>query len=200
MTTYILLGGHDSAMTDSQNAALRDAISEKLNGKKPQIASVSFAMLREYWEIRFRDRRMPAFERLFGRNFDAKMAFPDTFREDCAWANVIYIHGGDDNLLEYYLDKFKDLRRIFSGKIILGTSAGADYLSKMFWTCDWRKVMSGRGLAEVAVITHFSGNYGYDDPRGLVDWKAAEKELRAATDVPVYLLREGEFEIFEDSK
>ena len=80
MTTYILAGGKDSMMTDAQNAKLRDAILEKLNGENPRVVSVPFMIPREYWEVYFRDRRMPLFQRLFGENFEAKSAYPDTFQ------------------------------------------------------------------------------------------------------------------------
>ncbi|MCL2037419.1 Type 1 glutamine amidotransferase-like domain-containing protein [Candidatus Saccharibacteria bacterium] len=196
MTTYILSGGNDSQMTDAQVAKLRAAILSGLNNE-PRVLSVSFALLREDWEWKFRDRRTPAFQRLFDKNYDARLAYPDTFREDVKWANVIYIHGGDDTLLAHYLDKYEDLKELLAGKIVIGASAGADYLSQIFWTCDWRTVMNGRGLVKAAVITHFDSEYGKDDPRGPVDWAAAKHELAAETDLPIYLIREGDIEVFE---
>lgn len=199
-TTYILIGGNDSQMTDVQNVAFRNAILEKLSGENPRIASVPFMMPREDWEWRFRNHRMPMFQQKFGENCEARLTYPDTFREDVKWANVIYIHGGDDVLLAHYLNKFKDLEELFAGKIVIGSSAGADYVSKIFWTCDWRAIMNGRGLLDVAVITHFDSDFGEDDPRGPVDWAAAKRDLEAATDLPVCALHEGDFEVFEVGK
>jgi len=202
MTMYILIGGNHSStpMSDAQIARLCNTVIKKLNGENPRIVSVPFMLPREDWEWKFRDRRLPLFEQQFGKKFEAILAYPDTFRDDVKWANVIYIHGGDDVLLAHYLDKFKDLEGLFAEKIVVASSAGADYISKIFWTCDWRAVMNGRGLVEVAVITHFDGEFGKDDPRGPVDWAAAKEELTAATNLPIYTIREGEFEIFEEGK
>ena len=200
MTTYILFGGNDSDKTDAQNKNLRDAVLARLNGEKPRVASVMFASLREDWEWKFRDRRTPIFERLFDGNYEARLVYPNNFREDCAWANVIYLHGGDTTLLAYYLDQFDDLREIFANKIVVGSSAGAEYPAEICWEGDWREVRHYRGLLKIGVIPHFDSTYGADfDPRGAIDWKKAEQELRAATDLPVYLLHEGEFEVFEEA-
>jgi peptidase E len=201
MTTYILFGGNDREMTDAQNAKLRDAVLAKLNGAKPKIASVMFANLREDWEWKFRDRRTPVFQRLFGENYEAHLVYPDQFRDEIKWANVVYLHGGDTTLLAYYLDKFKDLPEIFADKIVIGSSAGACYISAITWEGDWRFVRRDvcRGLVKVASIPHFASAYGADfDPRGAIDWPTAEKELRAATDLPIVKLPEGEFEMFEE--
>lgn len=195
-TTYILHGGYISGMTDTQNAKFRDVILDKLNGKKPRVAFIPFAGPRETWEGKFA-KNADFMERLFDDNYEAKLVLPDAFRKAIAWANVVLIKGGDDVLLAHYLNQFKDLREMFSGKIIIGSSAGADYLSKIFWTGDWREIMDGRGLVDVAMIPHFGGEYGGDDPRGPINWEEAEQELRAATDLPVHLIREGEFEVFE---
>lgn len=196
MTTYILHGGYISKMTDAQDTKLRDTVLEKLNSEKPRVAFVPFAGIREVWEGKFAENAV-FMDRLFGDNYESRLTLPDTFRDVCNWANVIFIKGGDDVLLAHYLNQFEDLTEIFAGKIVIGSSAGADYLSKIFWTCDWRKNMNGRGLVNVAIIPHFGSDYGGDDPRGAVDWNSAEQELRAATDLPIYPIQEGEFEIFE---
>ena len=198
-TTYILCGGNDAGMTGAQNLKLRKTILARLNGEKPRIASVLFAKLREDWEINFRDKRTPVFDRLFDKNYEAHLVFPDTFREEAKWANVIYLHGGDPVLLKYYLDKFDDIREIFASKIVIGSSAGTCYLSKLGYEIDWRKIMPWSGLVDIAQIVHFKSSFGDDDPRGKLNWDKMAKELREATDLPIYLIREGDFvEIGED--
>lgn len=48
-------------------------------------------------------------------------------------------------------------------------------------------------------LAHYESEFGADDPRGPIDWHAAKEELEAYHDkkLPVYALREGEFEILE---
>lgn len=200
MTTYILFGGAIRNMTDAQNQNLRDAILERLNSENPRIADVTFAEPREVWEQKFRDKHTPTFQRLFGENYQARLVMPDSFLDDVKWANVVYLHGGDATFLAYYLDKFKDLAEIFTGKVVIGTSAGALYLSAIAWNADWREVKPGRGLVNVAVIPHFNGQFGKDDPRGSIDWAAAKRELSSATSLPIYEIPECEFEVFMEGK
>lgn len=197
MTTYILHGGYTSGMTDAQSNKLRDAILSKLNDDKIKFAIIPFAATRDNWEKKFESRNKSLAKRLFGDNYEIRLAYPDTFYGDCDWANVIFIQGGDYSLLSHYLDQFSDLAKVFANKIVIGSSAGADCLSEMFYDGDWRKIGKGYGLVDVASIPHFGGEYGNDDPRGPIDWSKAEQELRGATDLPIYLIREGEFEVFE---
>jgi len=58
--------------------------------------------------------------------------------------------------------------------------------------------MNGRGLVDVAVITHFGSEFGSNDPRGAIDWNQAEKNLCEATASPIYKIHEGDLEIFHE--
>lgn len=64
-----------------------------------------------------------------------ELAIPDKFVEQLKNNDAVIIHGGDDNLLLYWLKKF-NLPEIWKDKVVAGSSAGSNLLAKHFWTCD----------------------------------------------------------------
>jgi hypothetical protein len=197
MTKYILAGGADRKFKGyGENLATEifKAVNQPIH-----FLSCFFAEPREEWESKFADR-LDWFRQNFGKNGRYELAFPDRFIDQLKASNVVYIHGGDDDLLTYRLSQFKDLERLFEGKVVVGSSAGADWLSSNFWTCDWREVRRGSGLTGLNIIPHFeSEEYGMSDPRGPINWKQANTELQTTIGAgkAVTLLREGEFIVVE---
>jgi peptidase E len=129
---------------------------------------------------------------------ETKMAMPTKFVEQCQWADVIIIAGGDDELLQHWMLKF-NIPKIWEGKVVTGLSAGADFLVNSFYTSDWRVVKEGLGIFPIKFIPHYKSDFGKDDPRGPVDWKKAYEELENYGDksLPIYALEEGDFVVFE---
>ncbi|MCX6793116.1 MAG: Type 1 glutamine amidotransferase-like domain-containing protein [Candidatus Falkowbacteria bacterium] len=127
-----------------------------------------------------------------------QMALPDTFEEQVKNADVINIKGGDDHLIQYWLKQF-NLSEVFKDKVIVTNSAGSNVMVKHFWTCDWRKNMDGLGILPIKFISHYKSNYGDDDPRGVIEWEKAYKELESYGDksLPIYALEEGDFIVIE---
>lgn len=195
MAKYILLGGADSSASGSQMMSLVEEIKASLN-EPLKILSVSFALPRENWEQYYPTRKV-YFKQLFKNNYESKMAEPRQFENQIKWANIIWLHGGDETLLSYWLDKY-DLKSLFSKKVVIGSSAGAEYLSKTFNTPDWREIKNGRGFVDANVITHYESDYGADDPRGPVDWEKMKDDLKEYDpNTKVYCIGEGDFVVFE---
>ncbi len=128
------------------------------------------------------------------------LAIPDNFDQQCTKTDVIYFHGGDDYLLQYWMRKF-DLSKIFEDKIVATNSGSSDMLSKYYWTCDWRECQEGFGVLPIKFIPHYDSSFGSDDPRGPVDWNKAMEELKdfGEPDLPIYALHEGDYIVFEDT-
>ena len=127
-----------------------------------------------------------------------ELAFPETFENQIALADAVYIHGGDVHLIQYWLRQF-DLPAIWEGKVIATNSASSHALATHFWTCDWRQLMDGLGLLPIKFLAHFNSEYGNDDPRGPIDWEKAKKQLEeyGDTTLPVHALEEGTFVVIQ---
>lgn len=171
----------------------------KALGKSPKFLLCNFAQGREYWEAKF-EGYSNAIREDMPENINPtfNLAMPDTFAEQCNKADVIYFHGGDDHLLQYWMKKY-DIATLFKDKVVATNSASSDMLSTHFWTCDWRRCADGFAILPIKFIPHYQSAFGDDDPRGPIDWQKAYDELAAYgdTSLPILALKEGEFKVFE---
>jgi len=197
MTKYILNGGaikKDKELAKKYFAEVFSGLGEDI-----KILICCFAEPREDWEEKFKVdlEKFPSF---FVENIKVsmKLAYPDTFAEDIRNSDVLYIHGGDDYLLMYWLRQF-DIPKIWEGKVVATSSASSDAMSRYFWPGDWRKPQKGLGILPIKFIPHFRSDYGSDSSLGLIDWDKAYKELEkfGESDLPIYAIKEGEFVVIE---
>jgi len=197
MTKYVLNSG---GIKNSPNRGKKffDEVFKGL-GTNPRLLICVFAQPREDWEEKFNKDTES-----FRENFNAEvtpvleLAYPEKFEEQISQSDALYIHGGDDHLLLYWLKKF-DLPRIWEEKVIATSSASSHALSEYFWTCDWRQCMDGLGLLPIKFLAHFESEYGTDDSRGPIDWGRAYDELKKYKDtsLPIHALREGKYSVLE---
>jgi hypothetical protein len=196
MTKYFINSGGISHTPDKGKKFLNELVKDL--GKNPKILYCLFARPREDWEKKFQEDLESNKSLLKGIEPEYKMAMPDEFTEQIKWCDILYIHGGDDTLLQYYLQPFL-LHQPWKGKIVATSSASSNAFSRHFWTPDWRKCMNGLGFLPIKVIPHYNSNYADGDPRGPIDWNKALEELKKFGDqtLPIYALEEGEYEVFE---
>jgi hypothetical protein len=197
MTKYILNSGGSRAYPEKAKKFFAEIVKDL--GTAPRLLICYFAQPREDWEKSFAEDQSTLFKFFpTGVEPTLEMAFPDTFAEQIKNSDAIFIHGGDDHLVQYWLKKF-DLPKIWEGKVVATSSASSNALSKHFWTCDWRKLMDGLGILPIKFLAHYESSYGADDSRGPVNWKAGYEELKAYGDaaLPVHALQEGEFVVIE---
>lgn len=195
MTKYVL----NSGGIRNEPKKAKEYFAEVLKGlgAQPRLLICCFAKPREDWEQAFAgDQRSEFLPE--GVTPEYKLAYPETFEQQVAECDAMYMHGGDDYLLQHWLRKF-DLPKIWNGKVVATNSAGSHALVTHFWTCDWRKTMDGLGILPIKFLAHYKSDYGSDDPRGPIDWDAAYKELEAYrnTSLPIHALREGEYVVIE---
>ena len=197
MTKYILYSGGMKKSSDKGKKFFEEVF--KGLGKNPKLLVCNFAQPRENWEEKFAQDQEHLRE-LFTEDIEPilTLAFPDKFEQQIKECDAIYIRGGDDHLIQYWLHQF-DLPKIWEGKAVSAISAGSNALSTYFWTCDWRQCMDGLGILPIKFLAHYESEYGVNDSRGPVGWERGRSELEKFGDanLPIYALKEGEFEIFE---
>ena len=168
-------------------------------GNSPKVLLCFFAQKREEWEERFSSSSINLKEYMpSGVEPTFELAFPQTFEEQIKNADAVYIPGGDDHLVQYWLRQF-DIPQIWDGKVVATNSASSHALSSQFWTCDWRMCMNGLEILPIRFLAHYESEYGAEDPRGPIDWQKAYKELESFgdTSLPIHALREGEFIVIQ---
>jgi hypothetical protein len=197
MTKYILNSGGIRNNAELKKKFHREIVKDL--GKNPKFMLCDFAQGREYWEPKFPGYSASIKEDMpNGVSPSFMMAMPETFVEQCRAADVIYLHGGDDDLLQYWLKQF-ELPKIWEGKVVATNSASSHAMSKYFWTCDWRHCKDGLGILPIKFIAHYQSTFGTEDPRGPIDWDAAYKELEVYGEpgLSIHALKEGEYIVVE---
>lgn len=170
-------------------------------GENPKFLLCNFAQVREDWETKF-----PGYSNAIAKDMPEgvrpsfELAMPATFEEQCKHADVIYFHGGDDHLLQYWMKQY-DMPALFKDKVVATSSASSNMLSAYYWTCDWRECGDGLAVLPIKFIPHYESDFGHDDPRGPIDWQKAYGELAAygETNLPIHALKEGEFIVMDQA-
>ncbi len=197
MTKYILNSGGLKNKPEKAKKFFEEILKD--SKQNPKMLLCFFAQPREDWEGKFEEYKLGFLEFSNELNPIFELAMPDKFEEQVGNSDIIFIYGGDDHLLWYWLKQY-NLPEIWKGKVVVGSSAGSDVLVKSFWTCDWRQCMDGLGLVSIKFIPHYkSTEYGKGDPRGSIDWNMAYEELKEYGDknLPIYALEEGDYQVFE---
>lgn len=194
MTKYVLNSGGMKRVGDNGKAFFEELLKGTSYNK---ILLCLFAQKRGHWEPKLEEFEV-YFKELFDYKIELELAFPKTLEKQLKDHEVIYIHGGDDAMLKYWMQGY-DLAKLFDNKKVGTNSASSDMLSKYYWTCDWRELQEGFGILPIKFLPHYRSEYGNEDPRGPIDWEGAYEDLRNYKDknLPIHALEEGEFIVIE---
>jgi hypothetical protein len=197
MTTYILAGGNDRT-TEGYGERLADQITARVT-MHPKILSCFFSIPEQEWPTKYAQC-----EEWFAKNFTSgykyNYAQKDTFLQQIDDADVIYLHGGNTQLLFDAFPSAEDFVKRVKGKIVVGSSAGANILSKKYWSSSRAVPCKGLGILDVNIMVH----YGAVNHEGLTrtdkDWQREEAEFQAFVgDGEITHLPEGEFVVIDSS-
>lgn len=196
MTRYILAGGNDRA-DGRYGVRLATEIYSRHEGPL-RILSCFFSSDPSTWDEKASDWSA-WFMRYFGEDVIYSVASPDTFIDQIRASDVVYLHGGDNDRMIHSLRRYADFKQHIEGKFVIGSSAGANALSRYYWTRSKQQVGEGIGILEIAVMTHYgSRDGGFGDSVPSIDWQSAEAALVAtAGSAELIRLHEGEFVVIE---
>jgi hypothetical protein len=189
-TRYFLAGGSDRRY-DHYGINLSAAIKESI--VEPKILSCFFSQEKEIWNEKATGWES-WFRNYFGEGLEYKVATIDGFLDEIEWADVIYLHGGTTALLLGALEKFTNLEKAFEGKIIVGSSAGTNYLSKTFFSPKRNVVGEGSGIVKINTIVHYGASSDGEVSLTRHEWAGAVERMKSIIGgEAIVLLPEGEF-------
>lgn len=132
------------------------------------------------------------FERFAGKKrLQYQTMTPENFEKVSAWADVIYLPGGNSHHLSAQLAKHPNLAKLWDGKVIAGSSAGAVTLCAAYIYLQERTFGKGLGWVAASCIPHWRDQFeDYTD----ADWDFAETELlKRYPKLPLLCIPEGQF-------
>lgn len=115
---------------------------------------------------------------------------PENFLAISEWADVIYIPGGNPFNLHSKLTGYGDLRKIWDGKVVAGSSAGADLFYEAFTYLQDKSMGKSLGWVKATCIPHWRDNFNNYTKK---DWDWAEREcISKYPELPVLCIPEGQ--------
>lgn len=195
MTTYILVGGND-LRSDAYGQTLTTFVGSALGRDNPTILSCFFARSDDE-----KQAALPYWSAWFVQFFPKATvidADPEKFYEQVEQVDIIYLHGGNGNGLFDVLNDGAAFEQAVTGKIVIGSSAGAHYLSSAFYRRSQDIVRKGTGIVPLPVLVHYGVTEWQDDVFEPNFWsKALTKIQQEAGSDTVLCLPEGSFAIFQ---
>lgn len=102
-------------------------------------------------------------------------------------ADVIYLRGGETEMLKEMLSKIKNLSELWQGKIVAASSAGVYVLSKYYYTNSKDDIYEGFGILPIKTFCHYAEEKS----------DKLEKLKKYGEDLKVYAIPEEKFFIIE---
>jgi peptidase E len=192
MTKFILLGGYPQKADDGGKSFYEELVR---GFEEPvKVLLCMFARPEDVWQKTFDDDQIIFVQQLPGKKLEMKMASPNEFKEQLAWADAIYFRGGITKNLLNELEKQEGWKEIVEGKTVAGTSAGANVLGAYYAALDTPVAEKGLGLLPVKVIVHYRSDYNTPN----IDWDKSYQLLQnTGEDLPILALGEGQFKVIE---
>jgi hypothetical protein len=196
MTKYILAGGVDRA-----GKAYGQSLGKELakTHKKFKILSCFFVAPPEQWPMMAK-KWQPWFEKRVGNLAEYDYARADDFLDQVKAFDILYFHGGHTRTLLDTMGQFGDLKKLFKGKTVVGSSAGANMLAKNFWSSTLQKPFKGKATLDINIMVHYGAAEHEGIHRTMKDWDHEETEFRkfiGSNDEKIWHIPEGEFITFE---
>ncbi|HKU18962.1 MAG TPA: Type 1 glutamine amidotransferase-like domain-containing protein [Candidatus Saccharimonadales bacterium] len=158
--------------------------------RRVKLAFCIFAQPESDWN-ETKQTNVDMFNRFKGqRQITYKTMTADDFVEVSKWADIVYIPGGDPFTLIKKLQPY-DLATLWDGKVLAGSSAGADLFCANFAYLQDKTFGAGLGWVPVSCIPHWRDDF---NEYTQADWDWVEQaSLKERPDVPVLCIPEGEF-------
>lgn len=193
MTKYILIGGYIHKAEDGGKAFCEELV-KGIDHRPVRILDCLFARTEDVWPTKFKDD-----QEFFAKNmqdFELELAAPDTFMEQVKRSDVIFFQGGTPHLLMSQLDQHEGWDKELDGKVLAGSSGGADTIVAYYGVGKTANIRKGLGLLPIKFIPHWKSA---DYAQGLeIEWEALLEKLKAyEEDLEVVTVGDVEFVVFE---
>jgi len=187
MTKYILHGGNTHTKSKDNNRFFQEIVKDC-----PDVCNlliVYFSREENEWPELLKEDKENFISANPAKKINFVLASKDkqTFIKQVKQADAIYMRGGETVMLVNTLKGIKNLKDLFSGKVVAGSSAGAYVLSRYY--IDSREDLGkGLGILPIKTFAH------YDDSRKdeLIRLKNHRQKL------PTCVLEEGKFVVIKN--
>ncbi len=188
MTKYVLVGGYIHKAPD-EGKAFCDEIVKTLESRSIKILDCLFGRNSEDWEQRFQDDKS-----FFEKNIQGvsiELAQPDQFIDQVKRSDVVFFQGGAPRKMIELLGSLELISDAFKGKVVVGSSGGADMLCRYYGVGKTSNIGEGLGFVPMKLIPHWKSDYALPV---VIDWEGLKEKLKSYKEsIELITLQEGEF-------
>jgi len=193
MTRYLLYGGNDRAYEGFASSVLHEIYRANV---QPVVLSCMFSVAddkaeekfiswKQWWQVKGADFR------------NYTLANKIDFLDQLERADVVFLHGGDNDLLIDSLYKYQNIEDHFKGKLIIGSSAGANFLARAFYSRSYGGWRPGSGIVPYNILVH----YGVSEQDNPINWSTSEAaiaEFNGSNPKDIVRIHEGDYFVYEN--
>jgi peptidase E len=185
-TLYILHGGESSRRTAGNDVFFK-AIIDATNKDIIKILCVYFARPEHRWQESFYEDKCVFEEQGVNKSLYMGIASKDDFEAQIRNTDVIFLNGGFKGFLKDALLSITNLNELLANKVIVGISAGANILSRYYYSQGGDEIREGVGLLPIKVFCHYSD-------KNKIELSKLEEY---GEDLPIYKIPEEQFIVIE---
>jgi len=194
MNTRVILHGGNADNGSEKNSQFFTEILNGVDKHEVRVLCVYFARPEGRWEESYAtdESAFKVHGIEAGKDVETILATydMDELIKEITKADVIFINGGykghlKSTLLSIGIEKFKE---IVQGKTLVGISAGANILSKYYFSMASGGIREGIGLLKIKLLTHSNDGNASDKLKMLKEYKE---------DIPIEIVAEEEFIVIE---
>jgi peptidase E len=175
MGIELFLHGGTSNRESEKNKKFFTEIIDSVPKQDVKILCFYFARPFHRWEESFYEDR-DIFESVDSRKeLKIEKAKIDKFESQIESSDLIFINGGMKGCLKEELLKLGDLKVMFRDKVVVGISAGANMMSKYYYSSMAGGIREGISLLPIKLFTH----YDDDNEEELIILEKYKKALKA---------------------
>lgn len=126
-----------------------------------KVLCVYFSRPKDDWERLFQQDKINFSEAAPDKQIEFTQADdkPDIFNKQTTAADVIYMRGGNTQMLLDQLKTIGDFSQLIKDKVVSGSSAGACVLSKYYSAGSFDdRIFEGLGILDIKTIVHYDPN------------------------------------------
>ncbi len=154
MTKYILHGGYTRESNSDNDTFFRE-MTQGLTGKVSVLLNYFATVEESRNEQYFKEEKERLLQNSENKDLEFEIARVGKLKEQLEKAGVMYMRGGSSHKLLEGLSKTSELEKLFEGKVIAGSSAGACALSKYYVSNDSGKIGEGLGILNIKCYCHY---------------------------------------------
>ena len=181
MTTKIFLHGGNSGKKSDNNSEFFYEVINSVDSNDVNILCVYFARPDHRWEDSYAEDQSIFYSLDTPKAIQTKMATYDKEKllNQIKIADIIFINGGMKGHLMEALEGLGNFSELIIGKVVVGISAGANILTKYYYSSVSKGVREGMGLLPIKLLTHYT-DQDDDKLKLLMDYKEKLPLLKIA--------------------